>query len=207
MEAQRPVEAVAEAQAKFGATKKLMYAESLLRQICSFDSDPQGAIGSDDRSRTWAVVALRSKCEGHESLQSISIPPSYVSPSTVAKQSGVEAGENASRDVIRSSDDFPELFDAGQFLLDTGQLNSVPGVDPNLGTAELFEAWTHAAQLWSCDHNGGCGAQSLQTIAFCASAGCREGVTLREALQGALPTRVTQATDAFYAWIQQNRRS
>ncbi len=198
--------AIVEARREFGEIDAVTYAENTIRAACSMDPDLMDSANPklNDPTRTWAVSALLEKCQGIDKLSRSTAPISFDSPSAIAKTEGISAGISAAYEVIKTSSEFPELYDAGQVLLENGQLTSqnIPGLDRNLGATELLKSWTYASILWSCDQSGGCGPGNFQTDAFCANAGCAEGSTLWDGLHAAIPDREWQAVVAFYQWIE-----
>jgi hypothetical protein len=201
------VQAIADARTKYGQSKTISYAEMSIRMICSIDADLTGAVDSGDTSRLWAVSQVRQQCADIEKLPEGNVPVSFDSPAKAEKEYGAEAGVKASLQVIRTSDEAPELIEAGQVLIESNQVtsSSIPGIDANLGQVELTKAWIYASTLWSCDQNGGCGPENFQTAAFCANAGCPAGSTLWNGMRAAIPAREMQAVEVFYRWIKNNR--
>ncbi|HJU40564.1 MAG TPA: hypothetical protein VJ724_13390 [Tahibacter sp.] len=203
-------DAVMQARAAYGESDELANIERLVVGACATDVDPYGTLfkGPPDQSRLWAAQALVERCKGWDKVPPSTWRTTFDSPVQTMKSRGKEAALELAMRVIRTSDAFAELHEAGVLLIESGdsRILDVPGAEPGLGTVELIGAWIYASALWECDSQGGCGPDHLRTLAYCVTVGCREGSTYRDAVTSATPAREMRTVDAFLAWIRANRR-
>jgi hypothetical protein len=205
MNATNLAKAIQQAHAEYGETNSVLYAENFAAMACARDPDPNGTISSHtpDPLRAWAISKWLQQCQGMSNLQHIDGKIVFSSPAKIAKDQGVEAGIQAAMQTLQTSDEIPELDEAGQLLIENGQLQkaNIPGLDPNLGAPDLFRSWVFAAELWSCDQSGGCGPNNFRTVNYCSVAGCPPDSDFRSALNASLSVRDMQAVNALYQWI------
>jgi hypothetical protein len=203
-------EAVMQARAAYGESDELANVEQIVVGACATDVDSYGTLfkGPPDKSRLWAAEALVARCKGWDKVPQSKWRSTSESPVKLMRDRGKDAALERALRIIQTSDAFGELQEAGVLLLENGdqRMLKIPGLDPDLGVVELIGSWTYAAALWDCDSHGGCGPDHLRTLAFCVNAGCREGITYREAVSDSTPTRTMRAADAFLAWVRAGRR-
>jgi len=195
-----------------GESNALLYAEMDAAIGCPGDPDPASAVAADypnanDPSRMWAISRWLEQCKNLDKLPKSDARINFLAPSKVAKDKGIDAGLDAAFRVIQTSDEPPELFDAGQTIIENGGLPEavLSQLDPSLGPSDYVQDWIRAVTLWSCDQGGGCGTNNFITVNFCRNAGCAPGSNFRDGLQATLSARDIQAINSFYSWIASTR--
>lgn len=209
MNASNLATAIQQARLKYGESNNVLYAENFAAMACSRDPDPNGTISAhtSDSLRAWAISKWLQQCKGMDTLPHTDGHIDFSSPAKIAKDQGIQAGIHAAMQVIQTSNEIPELYEAGQVLIENGQFPtaSIAGLDPNLGAPDLIKSWLFAAELWNCNQNGGCGPDNFRTVDYCSVAGCPPDSNLLSALNASLSVRDMQAVSALYQWIANNR--
>jgi hypothetical protein len=162
-----------------------------------------------DSSRNWATKRLLEICHEFDSRSyQFDFPRDGLI--SLLREKGEQTAIDASLRALRKESDPSELYSAGQILWehDRSKLNAIlPDGGKAYGDEEIMKAWALATTLLACDDAGGCGPNSLQTVAFCANTGCKSGSSFSQALRQRLPDAEYRAVNSFYNWIVVHRKS
>jgi hypothetical protein len=180
--------------------------------VCSQPPDPTDAMNTKhpDPTRNWAVSRLITLCDEYETDGLAAQPAASPSLAQVYRKQGKDVAVAEANRIVRTADDYESLYSAGQMLLEAEALpldQILPGHKDRYGPADLIPAWALASQLVGCSGRDACGPASLPTVAFCAHAGCVQGVTFEQALNQELPPAQLRAVMAFRQWILAQRQA
>lgn len=178
--------------------------------VCSQDPDSLRAVSSTrpDLTRAWAIDRIIALCKDFDANQ-YKVPPAETNLAMALRKEGTKAATQQAMQQIAVAPNQTALAEAGNILVETGKLplDEIPDTDlSRLGDNEILIAWTHASSLVVCQESGGCGPNSLATVAFCANVGCPEGTDFQSALKLRLSAQEYQAAMALNKWIN-NRRT
>lgn len=183
------------------------YAKSLVplaAVACAADHDPFDSTkpSLEDPNRVWAVEKLLQLCEGFDPTDYQLQAPRRDLVGRL-RQFGPEVAAREAFEAIETESNYFELYEAGQVLLETGQMpqSALDGQAAAFGHTELVKAWANATTLVLCDEAGGCGPDSLPVAGFCANLGCRPQSDMRSAFQQRLPSGEYAAMRQFYVWM------
>jgi hypothetical protein len=213
LEAHSLVESIDEAIARFGpndARVRSLYFEAkdvcgALQESESIPGRSTATVREADPLKEWAESELRQRCadfpERSKEIEEAFPPFAY----DVAKSQGDEAAKQFALDELAVSESALEIVDGAEHLLGTKAFVQEAFGNASLSPDAMRLAIRNAALLRECSAANSCGAKSFTTLAYCAQAGCRPGVSLEQALKESLPPRDFEATIGFYRWLLQHR--
>lgn len=164
-----------------------------------------------DPSREWAVASLLRYCEGWDASANPSgkfFKPAE-SVSSVLRRDGKDAAINYANENLREQVSGLELFEAAQFLNEQGliptpeQLGLPQG---EFGPQDQVEALFSSAVLLECHLANACGSNSIVTLNYCLTNGCRPNSDYLSALSQNVSPSEFQLITAYAQWMLARRQ-
>ena len=176
---------------------------------CSEDPDSNAVttIEGYDATKAWAVERLAELCENFQA-ERYRPTVKQVDYARIRLTAGMDAMASEAMRAIRQDKNYfgvvyglTALVEAGKFPYEI-----LPGGRKNYGPDALMTALSLGAQLQLCAERGGCGPNSMEVAAFCASQGCAEDSTYERALRERMPPIEWKAIQAVRSWLDSIRQ-